>query len=214
MKYIDLTHKINNNMSLFPGTEAPIIKKACDIKDVGCRVTRYTLDTHMGTHMDAPAHFYGDNLKLDDFDVSFFFGKAFVYDCSDKKIIDKGSLLQIEDTIKSCDFLLFYTGKQHDWGTKAYYNDLTGLSRDACEYLKDKDIRGIGIDSLSPDTIYGDPLKEGDLYVHHILLPADKVIIENLNNLDLIKNKIVDFTCLPIYIEDADGGQVRAVAKY
>lgn len=56
MKVYDLTHTIQNDMPVYPGTEQPKLTTACTIEAVGYRETLLHMFSHTGTHMDAPAH--------------------------------------------------------------------------------------------------------------------------------------------------------------
>ena len=56
MKVYDLTHTIQNDMPVYPGTEQPKLTTACTIQEVGYRETLLHMYSHTGTHMDAPAH--------------------------------------------------------------------------------------------------------------------------------------------------------------
>lgn len=56
MKTIDLTHTIEENMPVYPGTEPPKIVEATTVEVEGFAEKLLTLFSHTGTHMDAPAH--------------------------------------------------------------------------------------------------------------------------------------------------------------
>ena len=57
MKIIDLTHTITNNMTVFPGGLQPDNKVISTVDKDGWMETRLHMDSHNGTHMDAPAPF-------------------------------------------------------------------------------------------------------------------------------------------------------------
>jgi arylformamidase len=212
-RYIDLTHKLHNEITVFPGDKQPDIKELINVNEHGAKVTFIGIGSHMGTHMDAPSHMCEGVKNLDDFDIDFFFGKAYVIDCSKQETITKKSLLNHTDKIKKADFILFFTGKQNEWGKETYTQNLTVMDKECAKWLNQFDIRGIGTDGISHDRIDANPSKE-ETYVHHIFFSSEKVLIENLNNLDKIVNHIVDFVCLPLYYKNSDGAPVRAVAYY
>ena len=56
MKVYDLTHRVEAGMTLYPGTPAPRLQKAAQLEWDGYRETELMLFSHVGTHMDAPAH--------------------------------------------------------------------------------------------------------------------------------------------------------------
>ena len=55
MNVIELTHTIQGDMPVYPGTEKPVLTTACTIRDAGYRETILHMYSHTGTHMDAPA---------------------------------------------------------------------------------------------------------------------------------------------------------------
>ena len=76
MKIIDLTHTLEEEMPVFPGTEKPKLENACTLNKDGFREKLLTMYSHTGTHMDAPAHMLENGLCLDELDVDHFFGNA------------------------------------------------------------------------------------------------------------------------------------------
>ena len=56
-RYIDLTHRIEENMQVFPGDPAVEIREVMTLgKDI-CTVQSIRFNNHVGTHLDAPSHF-------------------------------------------------------------------------------------------------------------------------------------------------------------
>ena len=170
------------------------------------------MNSHTGTHIDAPAHILPGTATLDQLPPETFIGSAFVLDVS--KLtggqIDL-SLLQPHRTLleQSC-FLLLRTGWEQHWGEEEYFRNYPVLSRDAAEWLATLDLKGLGMDCISAD-----PADQLLLPNHRILLGSGMVIIENLKNLGKLpeySQKQFDLICLPLNIRDADGSPVRAMA--
>ena len=56
-RYIDLTHRIEENMQVFPGDPPVEIREVMTLgKDI-CTVQSIRFNNHVGTHLDAPSHF-------------------------------------------------------------------------------------------------------------------------------------------------------------
>lgn len=85
MKVTDLTHIIEADMPVFPGTEKPLLEKANTIEKDGFRETLITMFSHTGTHMDAPAHIFEDGATLDSYDAQYLTGRGTVVDCTAKR---------------------------------------------------------------------------------------------------------------------------------
>ncbi len=211
--YIDLTHKITNEISVFPGDKFPTIKEVANVKKDYHKVSSLSFSSHIGTHIDAPSHICENGKNLDELEISYFFGKAYTIDCSYLNEITKAELLAVEDKIIYADFLLFFTGKQYQWGKESYLKNLIVMTKKASIWLCQHQIKGIGSDSISHDKIDADASK-GEMYVHNDFLSREKILIENLNNLDKIVGKFVNFVCLPLYYENSDGSPARAVAYF
>lgn len=86
-----------------------------------------------------------------------------------------------------------------------------GFSEELASFLiKERNINGIGIDTLSLDRG-----KSDDFNVHKIILGAGKYQIENLNlSSDKIKENGGTIIVLPLKIENASESPVRAVILY
>ncbi|MDG5777708.1 cyclase family protein [Haloarculaceae archaeon H-GB1-1] len=213
MTCYDLTHALETGMPVYPGSPPAVVERAATIDD-GARVTRLDLETHVGTHVDAPSHMARDGASLDDFDVERFRFDALRVDCTHlgaREPISPSDLPSPTDH----DLLAFHTGWDDHWGTDAY-RDHPYLSDAAAEWCADNGY-SVGLDAFSPDpTPSVDPDREGPdepegYPAHDALFEAESFIVENLTNLDAPP---AEFTLLafPLAIVDADGSPVRAVA--
>ena len=206
----DLTHTIKHEMPVFPGTPAPVLVPSNTLEENGFRETRLTLTSHMGTHMDAPAHQLQDGVTLDQMGVERFCGSALVVDCSHLpggRTITRAFLRPYEDLLRATDFVLFRTGFEQLWGTMDFYGDFPVPDEECARFLVSCGIKGIGTDTMSVD-----PIDDQIMPVHHILLESAGVSIENLCLSQLPAGAVCDFLALPLKYDGADGAPVRAVA--
>jgi arylformamidase len=208
-KIIDLSHQLNNHISVYPGTANPLFKQVFNIKEHGFAETKINMLSHHGTHMDAPAHMILNGKTLDQFEPEKFFGKACCINCSNiqNSNIDLNLLKKYEHIIKTADFVLFFTSWSNKWGTEDYYSNFPVLSKEACQWLSNFNLKGIGLDNISLDKIDTENFEN-----HYIILGKGMIIIENLTNLDLLENKEFTLSCFPLKFDNADGSPVRAVA--
>ena len=209
MKVIDLTHTINENISVFPGTEAPRLTEANTHGRDGFKETLISMYSHSGTHIDPPFHIFENGKTLDSYEADAFVGRALVIDCREVNLdgqIPLSLIKKHEKVAGSVDFLLFCTGFDKKWGTDKYCEGYPVLSLDALEYIIEKGYKGIGLDTIGLDPI--DSLER-----HRLLFSNSNTInIENLKNLDLCIGKTFTFVCLPLKIENSDGASARAIA--
>lgn len=212
MHIIDLSHRIENGMPVFPGTPEVKIEQLYSVEKEGFAEKSLHLVTHVGTHMDAPAHMIGGAKNLDQFPISTFTGQACLIPFSWEDLEEQAQdayLSEYEDIIKNCEFVILKTGWSEKWGSPEYFKNYPALDKKGAEYLSGFRLNGIGLDAISLD------LEENTSYdAHHEVLGNDMIIIENLCHLDSISAQVFRFTAFPLLVTDADGSPVRAIAEY
>ena len=207
MKVIDLTHTINENMPVYPGTDQPRLTVANTYDKDLFKETFFKMYSHTGTHIDPPAHILEGKATLDSFGAEQFVGRALVINCRDVKNgeITK-ALIESHEGADKVDFLLFNTGWDKRWGQDSYFEGFPCLTMEALDYVIAGDYKGIGFDTISLDPI-------NKLERHRYLFSQKAIInIENLKNLHLCGNGTFEFVCLPIKVENSDGAPCRAIA--
>lgn len=225
MRVIDLSHTIHDGIQIFPGDPVPSIKRGLTHENDYCHVDVLTLGSHTGTHIDAPFHFLNKGKKINEFPVQRFVGDGVLIDVSaksDRGVIEPADVESYEDEIAEGDFVIFKTGRDKYFGTARYYLH-PYLSAEGARLLVKMGVSLVGIDALNIDpTYYGRPdtdqsakeLPDEERYgypVHDILLDNDILIVENLCNLDQIKQPKGVYSFLPLKLKDSDGSPIRAV---
>lgn len=209
MKVIDLSHTIHAEMPLYPGTKPIKIKQLATVSEHGYNEKQFTITSHIGTHIDAPAHMLEQGKRLNELPVDSFCAYANIIDVSAYrgKQIDQQFLMNHVQQIENNEYIIFYMDYEQYWGQEKYFKDFPVLTSEAAEWLCRKNLKGVGLDACSVD-----PVGSQDLPIHHILFKSGLTIVENLTNLkDLIGTRFL-FLCFPLKIEDADGSPVRAIA--
>ena len=211
MKVIDLTHTISEDMPVFPGSETPKLTTKSTYEKDGFKETLLQMYSHVGTHMDPPAHIFENRTTLDQFSPEQFIGKALVVDCRDLK---EGQAITIDkiniNKAKSADFLLFHLGWDKRWNLDTYFNDYPCIDDTVLEFILNSNFKGIGFDVMGLDL-----LRDENLTRHKALFKdTDIVNIENLANLDQCGNDLFWLSCFPLKIENCDGFPIRAIAWY
>lgn len=207
MRVIDLSHKISENMITYTKDERPEIYNMATIEKDGYNEKKLNICTHIGTHIDAPSHFIEKGKNIDEYSVENFIGLALIIDVSHLEQIKIKDLLPYENALNNCDFLILKTGWYKYWNKEEYFYNYPSLTENAAKWLCEFTIRGIGIDAISLDKF--DSI---EFEIHNIILSRGRLIIENLNNLDLIKSDMFTLVTIPLKIKDGDGSPVRAVA--
>lgn len=209
MIIIDLTHTIKEDMPVYPGTEPPSLSNANTIEKDGFAELLLTMYSHTGTHIDAPCHMIAGAKSLSDFDAGKFIGKACVLDFSDLEAVEicLSDIRAHEYKISQADFVVIRTGWEKYWGTASYFEGFPVLSSDAAKWLASFNLKGVGVDAISVDGVGSESFD-----VHFSFMEKEIVIIENLTNLNQIRDEFFTLSVFPLKLQDADGSPVRAVA--
>jgi kynurenine formamidase len=210
MTVIDLSHPLNPDTPVYPGTPRLELAPANTIATDGFLEHRLTMSTHVGTHVDAPAHLLAGADTLDDLPVARFVGRAVVLDPGALDAQGRVTAAHVEASrgrLAGHDFVLLRTGWSARWGGKDYLTGFPCLSPGAAGVLADLGVRGFGVDTISVD-----PVGAEELAVHQALLGHGLIIVENLANLDQLPATTFGFSALPLRISGGDGSPVRAVA--
>ncbi len=204
MRIVDLTHVMHTGMPVYPGTPPVRLEPEAVCERDGYRETRLSFCSHVGTHMDAPAHVFPDGVTLDRLPPERFSGRAVLLDCRGRERVTEDMLRALpRDGVR---FVLLRTGWEEHYGTDAYHEGFPVLTRGAAERLARGGLWGIGVDAVSVDPV------DAELDNHRILLGAGLVIAENLCNLGALPERF-EFEALPLLFENADGAPIRAIAR-
>ena len=207
---IDLSHTLSSTISVYPGSDNPVIHTLAVFEQDGFREKQLILSTHHGTHIDCPFHLFSEGFHTENAPLPGFFGKGLVVDC--RKTVPPHSInLDFirfhEAAIADTDFLLLLTGMDRYWNTSLYTDSFPILTPEAADYLTHFHLKGIGLDTLSID-----PVEDTLLIIHKTFLSRNIIIIENLTGLEQLLDKKFRFSCFPLKIEEGDGSPVRACA--
>jgi arylformamidase len=199
-------------MPVYPGDPFPSFKKYSTLRKNRVNVTKITMGSHTGTHLDAPRHFIRNGIGIDKIPIDRLIGEAYVADLSKKPIgsgiTSKDLGRKLEGKIARDDIVILYTGCSDYWGEESINRRYTYLAEDAADYLVSKRVRAVGIDFLSVEK-FNAPKS----VVHKTLLGKGIFIIESLSNaVKPFLGKRVLMICMPIKLQDGDGAPSRVVA--
>lgn len=209
-------------MSVFPGTPPPTVESATTVEADGYRTTRIEIDSHTGTHIDAPAHMLADGPTLDEYPLETFHFEAAIADCrplEDREPIGvdvlEGAVPPAVSQDGDVDLLVVRTGWERHWNTPSYA-DHPFLTAAAADWLVDQGLH-LGLDTLNPDptpTAQASQDEPDGHPVHLTLFEDDRLILENLRGLEPVQEPArITLHAVPLSIHDADGAPVRAVAS-
>ncbi|MFP3908613.1 MAG: cyclase family protein [Archaeoglobaceae archaeon] len=212
--YVDLSHTIEEDISVFKTLPAPRIypyftheESRASYNDKSMfEVTTMEFQTSCGTYMDSPYHRYPEGKDISRIGLEQTILEGVVVDVSDKGRKEPIVVGDIPHNRLDDRAVLFYTGWDR-WWKKEEYHQHPYLSREAAEFLLEKGVKLVGIDTINIDNPQDDYRP-----VHTLLLKNDILIVENLCNLaKLIGRKFTFFAC-PLKVKKAAAFPVRAFA--
>lgn len=212
----------------FPGLEESHL-----LEEESWAVEELQLNTHNGTHMDAPYHYHS---TMDKGVPSWTIDNVPLHWCHrpgvklDFRHFDDGYVVtkqDIEDELnrigyqlKPLDIVLVNTSAAAQFGTPQYIHSGCGLGREATLFLTEQGVRVVGTDAWSWDAPFlhtaqkyaqtQDPsiIWEG----HKAGAEAAYFQMEKLHNLEALPPFGFDVICFPIKIKGASAGWTRTVA--
>lgn len=210
-KIIDLTYTLSSYMLVYPGMERPVFQWLGRVNSEGYNLTKLTMLTHTGTHIDAPKHFLDDVACVDEIPLQRLFGRANIFRYKKEP---EGQEITLDDIVPSefqleeNQIFIMETGIEKYAETKQYNEIFPYPSKEVIEWLISKKIKAYMTDATAVD-----PVGTKDSLNHYLLLGTDIPIVENLKNLYLIpKDKEFFISALPIKLKGRDGAPCRAVA--
>ena len=199
-------------MLLYPGVERPVFQWMKRANSENANVTKMTIITHTGTHVDAPKHFLDEVPCIDEVPLSKLFGAAKLFRYTQEL---HGQEITLEDVRWSTGFdlddnmiFVLETGIQRYAETRQYNERYPSPSQDLCEWLISKKINAYMTDATAID-----PLGSPDDAMHHLMLGAGIPMVENLKNLkELSENTPFLIGAFPLKLQGRDGSPCRAIA--
>lgn len=206
MKIYDFSLPMEVGMPVFPETEPVDIKYSHNIEEHSFKMGQVILNSHAGTHCDAPAHFLLNGKGLEHWKLERCVGHARILNFSHKKPkepITVNDLAPYENVIEPGARLLIRTDWGEHFGKDSYFSDYPPIAIEAAKWLVEKKVGLLGLEhpSINP---------ECPEVIHKLLLGGDIMIIESLTNLRSVKSDVIFFVGAPINFKDADGIALRA----
>lgn len=202
MKIYDISMSIEHSMAVYKNKDEkrPILKVIQDFLTGSSYESKITMNMHTGTHVDAPLHMIEGDKSIDSIDLNTVIAKCKVLDLTsvnDK--ITKEDL--IDRNILKGDFLVLKTKNSY---IEQFDYNFVFLEKSGAEFLRDKEIIGVGIDSL------GIERNQFGHETHKLLMGKGITIIEGLRLKDVEEDEYI-LCAPPLKIINAEAAPTRAV---
>ncbi|RTZ17791.1 cyclase family protein [Vibrio aquaticus] len=191
------------------------------------------LNTHNGTHLDAPYHFHstmnrGERaITIDEVPLEWCFQRGVKLDfrhCPDGYVVTKqdviNELKRINHTLEPLDIVLVNTRAGERYGHDDYVSSGCGMGLDATLFLLSHGVKLTGTDAWSWDAPFSHTAqKYQEIQDASIIWEGHKAgremeycHLEKLHNLESLPDSGFMVSCFPVKIRGASAGWTRAVA--
>lgn len=206
----DLSLTLEEGMPGFPGYPGYQARQL-ERHEVEGKVSHHlTMNSHQGTHVDAPAHFIEGGATVDDLETDLLWGEARVLDLRPHagEELD-ADILERAATDLDADRVLLLTGDVDEhFGDGDFFEEAAVLTDSAAGWLLDRGVELVANDFLTESIDV--PMRP----VHETLLGAGVPIVEYLCNTHTIADReTVEFACFPLKLDGVEAAPARAMAR-
>ena len=243
LQFFDLSHPWGHNAPLWPYFPDVKIERFHYHAKSGVLSQQITTFMHCTTHTDAPAHVIEGTRFMDQVPLSSYFGRGVVVSIPKEKweVVTADDLENARPEIRPGDIVIVNTGWHRYYGdSRRYFVESPGTYKEAGEWLRDRGVKGFGIDCQALDHPLGTaigpqpngPIIKGVLEeykahtgreaaddfpewepCHRALLGNGIVGFENVGGqIDEVTGKRCTFAAFPWRWTEGDGCIVRLVA--
>ena len=209
-RIVDISPAIYPGLPVWPGDTPVQFQRTWDMAQGSpVNVSKLTISTHTGAHVDAPLHYDADGEGAGAMALDVFIGPCVVVHCRDAGTHVSADALaaRLEAMcggdvpqrvlIRTCD-----AAPQAAWESS-----FTAIAADAMDWLHQKGVRLIGVDTPSVD-----PESSKTMDAHRRVAAHDMRILEGLV-LDAVAEGRYELIALPLKLAGLDAAPVRAILR-
>jgi len=191
-------------MLTFPGDPQFSIETVFDrSKGDPFNLSLMKVGTHLGTHVDPPAHYVEGGATVDEILPEVMIGPGVILDMRGRPYVDRQALKDAwtEDYPR----VLLQTDNSPKLLVPDFDTNYVSLTQDGADFLVSRGVKLVGIDYLSIEK-YMNP----GAPVHHTLIGAGILIVEGLYLAEVPAGPCRIY-CLPMKIKGGDGAPARVL---
>lgn len=200
----DVTQPLHAGMPIYPGTPRFVREEYRRIADGDTsNNARFSMGAHLGTHVDAPAHYFDGDPGIETLPPDLLVGPCRVFDLRGQASLDAADLERLP--LGGVTRALFRTDTAA--GSGEFHPDFAALTGAGANFLVERGVQLVGLDAPSAD-LYKAPGHPA----HHALLGAKVVIIEGLD-LSRIEPGDYELICAPLPIRGGEAAPARVFLR-
>lgn len=219
MKIIDLSVPLDNTTQVPPAVKQKVSMDTVNKSPGYWQATWLSLSAHTASHVDSPLHVVEGAPTIGEISLDRVIGEAFVLDlrskCYDEAVIEPEDLEPYAKDVREGDILILRT----DWGAKkwnapdySYWFKSPTVSVEAAKWLVSKKPKAIAFDFFEDLGARKLDFVPDDFAMHKVILGADIIIIEGLDNLAELSNNRFMFFAVPLKVMNAEAAPGRFFA--
>jgi arylformamidase len=202
----DVSMRIRPGMLAWPGSSTP--RQGWDTRlDRGeeSNASNWFLNSHSGTHIDAPGHFIPGGALLSDLPLDLFVGPAEVVELPEEVVAIDAAVVRARRRSAPARLLFKTSNSARRLDRDQFDPGYVAFTPDGARALVEAGVKLLGIDYLSVER-YGDAA----FPVHRILLGAGIPLIEGLDLRGVPPGRY-QLHCLPLRLEGSEAAPARVI---
>ncbi len=227
MRVVDLAPLLERGIPRWPTHPHLTIDKAVTHDHDGYYCQAIMMAEHTGAHVDAPAHMLPDRMDrtIDTFAPDHLIAEGVLYDFSGRDL-KPGELITADDlrrkevetgeAVGAGEIALVnYGWMQRYWRTDSkaqwYVLNAPGMSEDACEFFRERQVKAVATDTVAAETAVVDGVPQANPGHMKSWLPHDILIMEMLRNMEQLSLRSL-IVASPLAIHEGSGSPIRPFA--
>lgn len=166
--------------------------------------------THVGTHVECPAHFFDEGKSVTDLPLDRFHGRGVLLPLTEMKTGVDYCRTKLDDIILPEDIVVIRNDTKCRPTKEALYSgepgELPALDLATADYFMEKRVKMLVLDNIK----IGGDIDEGRRF-HDILMGEDACFVEIVENLHSITRRAFYVMALPYKAAGMDSGWARAI---
>lgn len=153
LEFVELSHAWGTHTPVFPGFPDIVIHRLATHAMHGVMSQQVKTVMHNGTHVNAPIHLVQGGQGVGELPLDRFFGTGTVLDIpkGEWELIEPADLEQAGE-VRAGDIVIVNTGWHHRYSdSMEYFGHGPGLSGAAAQWLVEREVKLVGIDTATID---------------------------------------------------------------
>ncbi len=215
MAFIRLSYILDSNIPVYGDFSHPSFPRINDMNQgATANKTAISMDSHMGTHIDFPLHFFADGKAGENYlPEELVFNEVIIAEVrKEGGLISNNDLKKINPDV-SVEMLIVKTGFCSKRNEVNYWQGNPGFAAETASFLKQKlpSLRAIGFDSISLSSFQH---REEGRKAHREFLSRDILIIEDMDlNTVNEEAKFSKVIVAPMLFKSCDGAPCYILAE-